>query len=105
MNNKIKKIIRYRHGNSSFYKIDHCLKISRVKVKEIINQKKVDGGTEYFIEYDYGLNLINPLSWVFIIIAFLDGIIELGKEIIDDFKMITYKEQIRIKDKEWKYEW
>nr|WP_308545880.1 hypothetical protein [uncultured Lachnoclostridium sp.] len=100
MNNKIKKIIRYRHGNNSFYKIDHCLKISRIKIKEIINQKKIDGGTEYLIEYDYGLNLINPLSWVFIVIAILGGIIEVGKEIIDDLKMTTYKEQIRIKDKE-----
>lgn len=100
MNNKIKKIIRCRHGSSSFYKIDNCLKISRVKIREIINQKKIDGGTEYFIEYDYGLNLINPLSWVFIIMAFLGGIIELGKEIIDDFKMTRYKEQIKIKDKE-----
>nr|DAF89809.1 MAG TPA: hypothetical protein [Siphoviridae sp. cteLh2] len=100
MNNKIKKIIRYRHGNNSFYKIDHCLKISRIKIKEIINQKKIDGGTEYLIEYDYGLNLINPLSWVFIVIAILGGIIEVGKTIIDDLKMTTYKEQIRIKDKE-----
>lgn len=100
MNNKIKKIIRYRHGSSSFYKIDHCLKISRVKIREIINQKKIDGGTEYFIEYDYGLNLINPLSWVFIIMAFLGGVIEVSKDIVDDFKMTRYKEQIKIKDKE-----
>lgn len=80
---EIKKDIRKRHDNKSFYKIDKVLKITKIKILEV---KESRGGSFYDVEYKYGLNLINPFSWIIIIIpgifmAMYKGMEEIFKEV------------------------
>ncbi len=98
MNKKLKKIIRYRNDTSSFYKVDRYLKITKVNIKNIIKQERIDGGIKCLVDYEYGINLINPFSWIFIILGFLGGVIEVGKEIVEGFKMTRYRDDFKIKD-------
>ncbi|NFH01340.1 hypothetical protein FC831_13815 [Clostridium botulinum] len=99
MNKKIIKMLRYKHDTDNFYKIDKYLKISKINIKEIKEIKKINGGTNYRIKYKYGLNLLNPISWIFILCAWLGGVIEVSKEIFGDVGLdSSYSDVIKVKD-------
>lgn len=95
-----KKIIRFRHDNEWMYKLDKIFKITKVKIVESKFRKDIEGGKLYSVEYEYGLNLINPLSWIIIIVPVLTiAIFDAVKDILGDLGSSTYSDDIRIRDK------
>lgn len=95
----IKKIIRHRHTNSSLYKVDKYLKFSRVKVKEASHKEEIEGGNKYRVKYQYGLNLLNPISWIFILYIIVMNFGEVLVEIIGDLKASNYNDTISVRSK------
>ncbi|WP_291566768.1 MULTISPECIES: hypothetical protein [unclassified Clostridium] len=97
-----KKIIKFKHNNSIFYKFDKYLKLTKVKVNKLELIKAIEGGNLYRVHYKYGLNKWNPFTWIiFIIPTFLRYMYESIKEFSEDFQSLKtdeYSETIKIKD-------
>lgn len=95
-----KKAIRFRHDNEWMYKLDKIFKITKVKIVESIFKEDIEGGKLYRVEYKYGLNLINPLSWIIVIIPVLAiAIFDAVKDILGDLGYSTYSDDVRIRNK------
>lgn len=77
-----KRIIEKIKKSSPIYKIDKYFKIMRVK---LITYELVKD-TVYNVNYEYGIYLLNPFSWIFVLIpSIFIGIYEDGvKEVISD---------------------
>lgn len=101
MKNKkiVKKIIKYRHLNETMYKLDKLLRLSRVKIKNIDYIESVEGGKKYRVKYKYGLNKLNPLAWIYILIIVLIEMINYLKDEFPSFvSMSDYSEFVRIEE-------
>ena len=101
MKNKkvVKKIIKYRHLNETMYKLDKLLKLSRAKIKNIDYIESVEGGSKYRVKYKYGLNKLNPLAWIYIlIIVLIETIIYLKDKIPSLISMGDYSDFVNIKE-------
>ncbi|AUN20000.1 hypothetical protein EXN48_14560 [Clostridium botulinum] len=98
----VKKIIKFNHDNSTFYKFDKCLKITKVKINKLELIEPIEEGNVYKVSYKYGLNKWNPFAWIIVIIpSFLICMYEGIKEILEElqsFKMDNYSDTIKIKD-------
>ena len=96
LNKTIKNRIRKSH--SSIWNIDRCLRLTRVKIKEVNFRRELDDGRKlYRVKYNFGINIWNPLVWVFIIIpTLLIEIFKISKEILGDLKMSSYSDDISI---------
>lgn len=95
-----KKVIRFRHDNEWMYKLDKIFKITKVKIVESRFKEDIEGGKLYRVEYKYGLNLINPLSWIIVIIPVLAiAMFDAVKDILDDLGSSTYSDDVRIRNK------
>lgn len=95
-----KKIIRFRHDNEWMHKLDKIFKITKVKIVESRFKEDIEGGKLYRVKYKYGLNLINPLSWIVIIIPVLAiAMFDAVKDILGDLGSSTYSDDIRIRNK------
>ena len=97
-----KKIIKHKHNKEVFNKFDKYLKLTTVKIIELIPVKEVDGGKVYRVEYKQGLNVFNPLSWMIFIVLMICSlskeIYEILKDNIGEFKLDTYSTRIKIRD-------
>ncbi|HID0883042.1 TPA: hypothetical protein ACXDAY_004065 [Clostridium botulinum] len=97
-----KKIIKFKHDSSTFYKFDKYLKITKVKINKLNLIELTKGESVYKIYYKHGLNKWNPFTWAIVIIpSFLICIYEGIKEAFEDlqsFKTDEYSETIKIKD-------
>lgn len=97
-----KKIIKHKHNKEVFDKFDKYLKLTTVKIIELIPVKEVDGGKVYRVEYKQGLNIFNPLSCMIFITLMLCSLskefYEILKDNIREFKLCTYVTRIKIRD-------
>lgn len=93
-----KKLIKFKHDSSTFYRFDKCLKITKVKVNNMESIKDIGEGKVYKVNYKHGFNLWNPATWLIIIFyLFVHVIIDL-EEIFDSFKSKDFSETFKIKD-------
>ena len=99
-NKKIaKKIIKYRHLDETMYRLDKLLRLSRVKIKDIDYIESVEGGSKYRVKYKYGLNKLNPLAWIYILIIILIEVMNCLKDELPLLvSMSDYSEFIKIKE-------
>ncbi|APC84654.1 hypothetical protein [Clostridium botulinum] len=96
-----KKIIKFRCLNSKVYKLDKYLKIIKVKINKLEFIESINEGKRYKVNYERGLNMWNPFSWIAIIVAFFMVLSEYMGEIMDDLKTLKTEnltETIKIKD-------
>lgn len=94
-----KKVIKYKHLDETMYNLDKFFKLSKVKITNMDYIKSVDGGSKYRIRYKYGLNKLNPLTWVYIfIIISIETVIYLKDEVPSLVKMDSYSDFIKIKE-------
>lgn len=89
---------RIRKSHSSIWNIDRYLRLTRVKIKEVNFRRELDDGRKlYRVKYNFGINVWNPLVWIFIIIpTLLIEIFKISKEILGDLKMSSYSDDISI---------
>ncbi|APQ72988.1 hypothetical protein RSJ22_12210 [Clostridium botulinum] len=102
-----KKIIKFRCLNSKVYKLDKYLKIIKVKINKLEFIESINEGKRYKVNYERGLNMWNPFSWITIIVAFFMVLSEYMGEIMDDLKTLKTEnltETIKIKDYRFKGE-
>ena len=95
---KAKKIIKFRHDSSMFYKFDKYLKISKIKINNIEPMKNIENGKVYKINYKHGFNLWNPITQLIIIFYLLVYVVVDLEEIFDSFKSKDFSETFKIKD-------
>lgn len=95
-----KKIIRFRLDTEWMYNLDKIFKITKVKIVESRFKEDIEGGKLYRVKYKYGLNLINPLSWIIVIIPILAiAMFDAVKDILEDLGSSTYSDDVRIRSK------
>ena len=96
LNKTIKNRIRKSH--SSIWKVDRYLKLTRVELKEVNFRRELDDGRKlYRVKYNFGINIWNPLVWIFIVIPTI--FIEISKvvmEILGDLGMRSYSDDMDI---------
>lgn len=96
---KAKKIIKFRHDSSMFYKFDKYLKISKIKINNIEPMKNIENGKVYKINYKHGFNLWNPITWLIIIFYLLVHVVMDLEEIFEEFSNTEeYSGTFKIKD-------
>lgn len=95
-NKTLKNKIRKSH--SSIGNIDRYLRLTRVKIKEVNFRRELDDGRKlYRVKYKFGINVWNPLSWIFIVIPTV--FVEISKvvmEILGDLGMRSYSDDMDI---------
>lgn len=96
----LKKTIKnqIRNSHSRLGKVDKYFKLTRTKITEINFRRELDDGRKlYRVKYNFGINVWNPLVWIFIIIpTLLIEIFKISKEILGDLKMSSYSDDISI---------
>nr|WP_031369539.1 hypothetical protein [Clostridium botulinum] len=81
--------------------MDKYLKIIKVKINKLEFIESINEGKRYKVNYERGLNMWNPFSWIAIIVAFFMVLSEYMGEIMDDLKTLKTEnltETIKIKD-------
>ncbi|WP_307993056.1 hypothetical protein [uncultured Clostridium sp.] len=97
MEKEIVETIRYKSETTWFYKIDKYFKIIKIKIENIEEEKETDYVRRYKVAYKFGVNLINPFSWIYILFVWIRLISKATKELFEDIKFSTYVETIKIK--------
>lgn len=96
----LKKTIKnqIRNSHTRLGKVDKYFKLTRTKITEINFRRELDDGRKlYRVKYNFGINVWNPLVWIFIIIpTLLIEIFKISKEILGDLKMSSYSDDISI---------
>lgn len=90
---EIKKAIIYKHTTQEFYKLNKFLKLTNVK---ILSCKEIENG--YKVAYKYGLNLLNPLSIIYILCICIYTCYDSIKDIITDVGKDTYITELKLKE-------
>lgn len=97
MEKEIIETIRYKSETTWFYKIDKYLKLIKIKIVNIEEERETDDEINYRVEFKLGFNLINPLSWIYILICWIKEMIKVCKEAFEEIKFGTYIDTIKIK--------
>lgn len=97
MEKEIIETIRYKSETTWFYKIDKYLKLIKIKIEDIEEEKETDYARRFRVKYKFGINLKNPFSWIYILFVWIRQIMKTTKELFEDIKFGTYVETIKIK--------
>lgn len=95
-----KKIIRFKHSNKIFNSIDRYFKITKVKIISSELEKEIEGGKAYSVTYRYGLNFLNPISWIVTLLIIILLVYDALKEGLCGLRASEYSDVIKIKEKE-----
>lgn len=96
----LKKTIKnqIRNSHSRLGKVDKYFKLTRTKITEINFRRELDDGRKlYRVKYNFGINIWNPLVWIFIVIPTV--FVEISKvvmEILGDLGMRSYSDDMDI---------